>query len=385
MSPSSGNSKLVVAGGTYVEECVAPPSLALLGSGGRAALALANLEAVELHTFHPGEADILANFGPGSVTYASAARVRFRYLHPLARPELDWEQGAPTSAIRLACRKGLRFGCVEGDFVLAADEAVYDPQGGGATFRANGSSAGRLAVVLNEKEARGITGLSEPVLAARALMEADGADIVVVKRGPRGAIVVERGQEGHSAVPAFRTAVVNKIGSGDVFSAMFSYYWLTRRQPACLAAENASRQVADYVLTRVLARPAEPPACQAPVAAAGRPRVLVVADTETTAGLWLEAEAMEALAELEVAAADRYFPGAACGLTAALAGHDVVLALPRTATGIAVEAARLARERGVPCVGLGEVPELEDELARAGATVVGDFAASVYSVLWAAT
>ncbi len=384
MSRLSGNSKLVVAGGTYVEECVAPPSISLLGSGGRAALALAGLETIELHTFHPDAADILANFGPDAVTYGSAARIRFRYLHPLSKPDVDYDASDQVPAASLTCLRCLRFGCLEGDFVVAANEAVYDPQGGGATYTSNGSSAERLAVVLNEREARGITGLSDPAAAAWALLESDGAEAVVVKRGARGAIVVDRGQARPTALPAFRTTAIGKIGSGDVFSAMFSHYWLTRGLPAAVAAELASRQVADYVATRVLPRPAEPPAMVAAPVRDGYLRIMVVADTETTAGLWLEAEAVEALANLEVTGVDRYFDYAAGGPSTTLAGYDVVLALPRTATGIAVEAARCARALGIPCVGFAEVPDLSDVLTVAGAIVVSDFAASIYSVLWAA-
>ena len=372
-----------MAGGTYIEECVAPPSLSLLGSGGRAALALADLEPVVLHTFHPDPADILANFGLGSVVHRSASRIRFRYLHPLARPDFSYDLREKVPPVRLTAPKALRFGCLEGDFQVDAQEAVYDPQGGGAPFRANGSSARKLAVILNEWEARDITGLAEPVAAARALMDADGAEVVVLKRGPSGALVLDREHEHPLPVPAFRTAVVGKIGSGDVFSAMFCHYWLTRGLVAAHAAELASRQVADYVATRVLPRPAEPPAMDAVSPGSSPPRVMVVADTETTAGLWLAAEAAEVLADLGATRVDAPPSYGMGGMQALADTCDVVLVLPGTAAGKAVGVARSVCVLGIPCVVFSELPEVSDALTGTGATVLADFAASLYSAFWA--
>ncbi len=366
-----------------MEECVAPPSLNLLGSGGRAALALDGFETVELHTFHPDEADILANFGSRSVVHRSAASIRFRYLHSLSRPEIEGIPRQQVPSVRLSTGKALCFGCIEGDFVIEATGAVYDPQGGNRSFRANGSSAERLAVVLNEREAWAITGLVDPLAAASALMELDGAEVVVIKRGPIGAMVLDRSHVRPSEIPAFRTARVSKIGSGDVFSAMFCHYWLTGGATATEAAELASRQVADYVTTRILPRPAQLPGMEAVHLRDAPSRIAVAGDLDTTAGLWLVSEAMEALASLGVRQVRRVAPHPGEGMDATLEGCNAILVLPTTATGMALEAARCGRSMGLPCTGFAETPELHEALLQAGACAVGDFAASVYSTMWA--
>ena len=168
------------------------------------------------------------------------------------------------------------------------------------------------------------------------------------------------------------------------FSAMFSHYWLTRGLPATTAAELASRQVADYASTRLLRRPAYPPEMEAAPVRSSFPRVMMVADTDTTAGLWLAAEAAEALADLGVVEVHSHSAHSVGGMVDALAcGYDVILSLPRTVGGAAVEAAFCARAIGIPCVAFAEIPELADELANAGAAVVSDFAACIYSVIWA--
>lgn len=373
---------MIVAGGTYVEECIAPPSTALLGSGGRAALALGGLESVKLHTFYPNPDEIRVNFGPSATAHPSDETITFRYLHPLARPQIDPQPCIRAHAVRLIGKKVLRFGCIEGEFIVEAGDAVYDPQGSGSMFRANGSSAQRLAVILNEHEAQLLGGAVELATAASKVMASEGAEIVIVKCGPAGAIVLRRGLRTTHFVPAFRTTAINKIGSGDVFSAMFSYYWCTRRLDAIVAAELASRQVADYVQTGVLTRPAMPPKMEKVECDPRRLHVLLAADVDTTPALWLAEEARAALISLgvlEVTVPAAYeLPVSA----AMLAACDAVLVLPRTGKGLAALTAAAAVAAGKPCVAFAETVDTSKALTQAGALVINDFTASIYSVIW---
>ncbi|OAP34564.1 carbohydrate kinase [Sinorhizobium glycinis] len=75
--------------------------------------------------------------------------------------------------------------------------------------------------LFNEVETTTLTGWSDPAEAARSLKDAMPADaIVVVKRGPHGALALDRdGQEFSVAAP--RVTVVDTIGAGDVFNAGF--------------------------------------------------------------------------------------------------------------------------------------------------------------------
>ncbi|WP_375167134.1 MULTISPECIES: PfkB family carbohydrate kinase [unclassified Bradyrhizobium] len=77
-------------------------------------------------------------------------------------------------------------------------------------------------------------------------MSRHGAAVLVVKRGPRGAIVYQVGDD-PIEIPVYRSETVFKIGSGDVFSAAFALHWGERAIDAATAADIASKSVAHFV------------------------------------------------------------------------------------------------------------------------------------------
>lgn len=372
---------MIIAGGTYIEECLVPPSETLLGSGGRAFLALKPLLHLQFHTFFPDPEDVRLNFGSDAITHVSKAAVTFRYSHPLAKPELIGSVDARSELISIAGASVLRFGCVEGDFVINADAAVYDPQGSGDLFRKNGSQAKRLGMVLNEREAIDLTGAAEPEVAAMALLELEQAETVVIKRGAAGCIVAS-GTRPIARVPAFRTSRVWKIGSGDVFSATFSYYWMVRGLEPEQAALLASRQTADYVQTRIVGRLIEPPAAEPVICDPSTLSVLVVADLETMANQWVATQAKLALEALGALRVDVLEPFQSEQLLDVLGGYDALLLLPSRRYGLAGRTAEVAVARAIPNVIFCDECELSEKLSQDGFNPYDEFAGSIYNVLW---
>lgn len=243
---------MIVAGGSYLEICMRPDWRRLFGSGLRAACAIGPLSPnTILHTY--GFKDWAADIVHSAAAFRCRALIRpiddaisFSYEHPLSIPGLH-----PSAPIRLPPldvegEVVLRFGFVEGDAVVSSKRAVYDPQSasGGPPFGANGSKADHIAVVLNEDEAAasgfdGQCGYGD-------LLDVHGAEVAVIKRGPRGASVHARdGSVSH--ISAYRSDNIFKIGSGDVFSAAFALYWGERGIDAAAAADMASRSVARFV------------------------------------------------------------------------------------------------------------------------------------------
>lgn len=252
-----------IVGGTYREICHEGSWDQLYGSGFRAAAALCNCPCKpRLTTLIPDEVALLANtvsdsFGFELRCESLSDRITFEYAHALAIPQISPPLHLLKSSrqILLQADNVLRFGMVEADAIVQARCAVYDPQSPFAPvdFIANGSQADKLAVVCNRRESRLLTGEADPILAAESLLRRNAADAVVVKCGSDGAFVLDR--RGLSVVPAYKTPRVWPLGSGDVFSAFFAYYWAVDNQLATDAAQTASLATAYYCCTQALPVP----------------------------------------------------------------------------------------------------------------------------------
>ncbi len=110
--------------------------------------------------------------------------------------------------------------------------------------------------LFNEVETTSLTGRSDPAEAARSLKTGMPGDaIVVVKRGPHGALALDR--DGNEfTVGAPRVAVVDTIGAGDVFNAGFLAA-LAAEMPleACLRAGVTVASEAISTLPRSYGKP----------------------------------------------------------------------------------------------------------------------------------
>lgn len=248
-----------IAGGLYREVCEIPTWNEQMGSGGRAAAAVRALSPWSvLHTYSPPGgcgAAVLKTLGIDVRVHPSTIGIAFAYLHPLSRPHIEPSPEAILCQppMYVSGNAVLRFGFLEGDAIVVADRAIYDPQNGKAPapFGANGSRANEVALVLNERELCTMARLSDIGAAATELIRSQGASVVVVKRGPLGAAVFQPG-ESPIYIPAYRSERVFKIGSGDVFSAIFAVQWGEAKLTASDAADLASRSVSAYCATRRL-------------------------------------------------------------------------------------------------------------------------------------
>jgi hypothetical protein len=203
-------------------------------------VAISNLSgATELHTYaFNGWADDIRHsmYAHGVTAHVTeiSEEVVFSYFHPLSQPRMRPPNVTTQPSLKVDGDVVIRFGLLEGDAIVRARMAIYDPQSAGpyVGFRANGSTAERLCVVLNEYELRSGTTQCETHQAASAICKIDEAEVVIVKRGPAGALVLLRGHE-PSLVPAYRSEEVFKIGTGDIFTAAFSHYWADRNLAGC--------------------------------------------------------------------------------------------------------------------------------------------------------
>lgn len=249
---------ITVVGGIYREYCMHPPWRETYGSAGRAASALAAMGVpTTLHSYADVESSeiltsraFLESFK--LVTTLISRSIGFEYIHGLSTPSIFGVPNLKHDPLKVKAEKIVRFGMLEGDAIVDAKYAVYDPQNLGAAvpFAQNGSKAVHLALILNLGEARQMSGLKDAAAeeVAKTLSQRQAAEVVVIKMGPRGAMVWSNGKT--TQVPAYRTNRVWKIGSGDCFVAHFAQAWMHDGVTPTAAAHAASKATAYYCLTQ---------------------------------------------------------------------------------------------------------------------------------------
>jgi nucleoside 2-deoxyribosyltransferase len=397
-----------VVGGVYREYCMHPAWREAYGSAGRAASALAAMEKpVTLHSYlDPASATLLAEraalegFSVDGTQVSSS--VAFDYAHCLAVPTIFGVPPVPHPPMRVQAEKLVRFGMLEGDAIVQAKYAVYDPQNQGATvpFGANGSKAEHLALILNLGEARRMSGLHEqaPEVVAAALALQESAEVVLLKMGPRGALVWSANEA--TQVPAFRTTRVWKIGSGDCFVAHFASGWMHQRLEPVQAALQASKATAYYCQTQGFPTPALLAGFN-PQAVAASPRYLVGAMPKIyLAGPffnlpqhWMIEQARDNLREMGLQVFSPFHDiglGSAADVVdkdiEAIRQCDLMFAIAGGLDAGTVYEIGYARALGKPVIVYSE-NESEENLkmmSGSGCVMASDYATAIYSAIWEA-
>lgn len=244
-----------IIGGVYRELCMVPAWNQIYGSGGRAARAICGMSSdIRLHTYensdNAGALEQLKALGIKVSATPSDVAVAFSYFHPLSRPYIEprVEDIPRQKDLIVSGDVVLWFGLLEGNAMVDASRIIYDPQSSVRSrppILANAKSK-ELAIVLNELELSSMTGIADMRAAVARLLSDHGADVVTVKAGVKGAFVFERNSVGYVHVPAYFSSKVFKIGTGDVFSAAFSFFWGEEGLSPSVAADKASRAVANY-------------------------------------------------------------------------------------------------------------------------------------------
>jgi hypothetical protein len=390
-----------IVGGVYAERCVEPFWDDVYGSGGRAAAALsAALPGLQLQTYRAkpvadGILNLTSVYGIAIDGPEIADAIAFDYVHSLATPRIHPRPDAIARHAPIIVHDDivLRFGMLEGDAQVAAKRAVYDPQSAfdPRAFAENGSTADELALVLNRLEARCLTGETDPHSAVDKLHGLHGAQIVILKMGGHGALVSWPG--GRQSVPAYRSASVWKIGSGDVFSAAFTLFWAVEGRDPIEAADLASRATSYYCGSRGLpiltaeelvgvnALPARP----------GHGTVYLAAPFFNLGERWIVEEARSQLLHMGVnlfsplhevgpGPADYVAPLDLAGLDQA----DVVLAVLSGSDVGTVFEVGYAVARGKPVVALAQNMRAEDlkMIYGSGCHVVEDLVSAIYHAVW---
>ena len=299
---------MIVVGGFYHERCVTPRANDGFGSGGRAAVALTAVEVdVDWYYYCPaneqGRVSLqLPNPYLNHFPEATENIITFRYFHPLSKPIFSPFTSRKSPPIKVEDEVVLRFGFMEGSAIVKGDRVVYDPQSPDQPiqFHENGSTAESLAIVLNAKEVLSYGRKQAETEAVRAIFEEDQADVVLVKAGAHGCRVYENG-ELVGKCPPYQSQRIYKIGSGDVFSAAFTYHWAILKKAPLVAADAASRCTSRYCETRMpTVELGDEAKNLVPVSTNKRGKVYIAGPFFTASELWLIEETWSAFTELGV-------------------------------------------------------------------------------------
>lgn len=397
---------ITVVGGVYREICLRPRWDEFYGSAGRAASSLRRLgTAVDLHTCVSEDSRTILEARAaleGFRVYGTpAATTAFRYVHGLSTPEIRRAPALPSPLI-VEGERVLQYGMMEAVSRVTAQQVVYDPQNTyePTAFSASGSKAERLAVVLNRNEARRIAGLPDAASEelARAVAGVDRAEVVVIKQGPMGALVWDRGEVSH--VPAYETPRVWKIGSGDQFAALFAQGWMEAGLSAHDAAEQASRGTAYFCTHRGFPSRAKLDAFRpTPLTisehwrSGARRRVYLAAPFFTLGELWVVEQLREHLIGMGLEVFSPYHD-VGYGTAEEVVQHDlqgiedcdlIIAVADGNDCGTIFEVG-YGRAREKPAVIYTENPKTEDLKMMEGShcVITDDFVTAIYRTAWAA-
>lgn len=250
---------ITIIGGAYIEICSFPERFLFRGSGGRAAAFLSSIDVDVTLITELGKKDgsyfkqIAKNYYYQLKSINERKEIIFYYSYPLAVPHITYSQDDDKLSEQeiIEGENVLIYGMLEGNPQVHAQRVVYDPQNGinAQHFSANGSSARELAIVLSLSEGIALSGKDTPEEIAQSLIATPSTVIVVVKCGPKGACVCTH--EAIRWISPYNTERIYKIGSGDIFSAAFTYAWITKSQDPFISALFASRCCAQYVETGI--------------------------------------------------------------------------------------------------------------------------------------
>ena len=396
-----------IVGGTYRELCLEGNWDQLFGSGFRAAAAMRHFAPDVCLSTYLGAGDLrlaqtlASSFAFRIVANESPHTIGFTYAHGLGVPHITppLHMLKPAKPLRVKADNILLFGMVDGEAVVDADRAVYDPQSvySPRPFSANGSRANQLAVVCNSREALLLTGIVDEEAAAKKMLVAGEANVVVIKRGSAGAIVVT--VENTVRVPVYKTPRVWPIGSGDVFAAIFAAAWALDQLHPHEAAAMASMATAYYCCTQSLPVPTSTELDEwirsndiVPLElSAERKTVYLAGPFFSMMERWLIEQSRNALSEqglavfsplhdIGIGGADEVVPKD----LAAISSCDVVFALLDHLDSGTLFEVGYARSIGKPVVGFcqNETTDSLKMLSGSGCMIFDDFATGIYHTKW---
>lgn len=247
---------ITVVGGTYREIDYDDVSVDIFGSGFRAVkFLLENKVAVNFITAANQEAlyylkenqKVYRNFTVNSNICKDLVTFKYSYAldDPSIFPQLLTIEKIPSIVVEQ--ENIIAFGMLELDYKITGKKVIYDPQ---TSIRPNKfteiGSADELIYIVNMNEAKSISSCDNIEDIVDYFFNRENALAFIIKNGPYGATLYSKEEEEEVSIPSYITTNVNKIGSGDIFTSSFGYYWINKGMTLKESAIAASKSTALY-------------------------------------------------------------------------------------------------------------------------------------------
>ena len=251
-----------IIGGFYKELCLYPDWDYHFGSGGRAAAILSGFgEKICFHSYvHKSkERDFkyFSNIYKIDIELLSSTEIiNFEYYHALSAPNIHTLNNPIETQPQTTINEDIVicYGMMEAQNpIINADYVVFDPQSENnpSMIFDNGSTIKHLALILNVEEGKKFTSECNIESIAKSFFKkSKNLEVLILKDGPFGAHLFHNDEYYH--VDAYETKNVFKIGSGDVFVAVFGYLWTQDKLTPIEAAQKASIATAMYCDNKIL-------------------------------------------------------------------------------------------------------------------------------------
>lgn len=243
-----------IIGGTYQEIDYDEVSVELFGSGFRGAkFLLENKCNVHFHTLGNEETMIFLkenqkvykNFNFELTPYKDL--ITFKYSFPLDDPSIfpSILNITKVNSLSVESENIIAFGMLEADYLISGDKVVYDPQTSIKPNKFNDiGHAKELVYIVNKNEAHELAESNNIDVIKEYFFQKEKATAFLIKDGPFGATLYIGDKV--IKIPSYITNNVFKIGSGDIFTTSFGYYWMHKKLSIEESALYASKSTAIF-------------------------------------------------------------------------------------------------------------------------------------------
>ena len=243
-----------VIGGTYREINYDDVSMEIFGSGFRCAKFLIENKN-EVRFITSGNEEVSNFLNENQKVYPNLKFecfpideiITFQYSFALDEPSIfpSLINIAKTENWEIIGDDVIAFGMLETDYKIECKRVVYDPQTSIKPKKfIDLGKADELVYIINRNEAYTIASSKDIEDIKLYFFQVENAIAFIIKNGPYGATLYTKSEEIH--IPCYITENVNKIGSGDIFTASFGYYWMTKNLSLKESAFLASKSTAIY-------------------------------------------------------------------------------------------------------------------------------------------